>query len=172
MDANFSTVFPDGVTVGCADELRVGVHDGSSEVDNLPAMRWICSRFGLDPRRNKSNANRSGSDMLEQRLCVSLVDGENFNVAFWIRQTPAWEKLLTTRQQTAVRTSQALAGYSLGEIIEMSDAVLGGCSSVFTPNQLRKALRDYNQNFDNGVNLGRFRLPGCESSMSLRRRLR
>ena len=66
-----------------------------------------------------------------------------------------------------IRTSQALAGYSLGEIIEMSDAVLGGCSSVFTPNQLRKALRDFNQNFDNGVNLGRFRLPGCESSMSL-----
>ena len=30
-----------------------------------------------------------------------------------------------------IRTSQALAGYSLGEIIEMSDAVLGGCSSVF-----------------------------------------
>ena len=37
---------------------------------------------------------------------------------------------------------------------------------MFTPNQLRKALRDYNK-FDNGVNLGRFRLPGCESSMSL-----
>ena len=60
-----------------------------------------------------------------------------------------------------------LEGYSVAEIIAIGDDVLGGCSSAFTPNQVRKALRTYNRNFDNGVNLGLFDLPGCANSLSL-----
>ncbi len=163
LDANFSSVFPNGVKVGCADGYEL-VFTSAAAVDNyLPctggAQDLVLTHGGANPTEAAQDPTCWDNAFVSHLLTAKI------NVAFDLADPNMGASDYAATD--LIRTSQALAGYSLGEIIEMSDAVLGGCSSVFTPNQLRKALRDYNQNFDNGVNLGRFRLPGCESSMSL-----
>ena len=163
LDANFSTVFPNGVTVGCADGYEL-VFTTAAAVDiYLPctgsADDLVLTHGGANPTQAAQDPTCWDNAFVSHLLTAKI------NVAFDLADPNMGAADYAATD--LIRTSQALAGYSLGEIIEMSDAVLGGCSSVFTPRELRKALRDYNQNFDNGVNLGRFRLPGCESSMSL-----
>ena len=163
LDANFASVFPAGVKVGCSDGYELTFTSAEAVDTYLPctggAQDLVLTHGGTNPTEAAVDPtcwdNAFVSHLLTAKINVAF---DAADAAYSASDFPA---------TGLIRTSGALSGFTLGEIIALSDEVLGGCSSEFTPNQLRKALRDYNQNFDNGVNLGRFQLPGCDNSVTL-----
>ena len=163
LDANFATVFPNGVTVGCGEGYELNFTTADAVDTYLPctggAQDLVLTYGGTNPTEAAVDPtcwdNAFVSHLLTAKINVAF---DAANAAYSASDFPV---------TGLIRTSGPLAGYSLGEIIALGDQVLGGCSSEFTPNQLRKALRDYNRNFDNGVNLGRYQLPGCDNSVTL-----
>ena len=163
LDANFASVFPTGVSVGCADGYELLFTSAAAVDTYLPctggAQGLVLTSGGIDPNAAAPDPSCWNNAFVSHLLTAKI------NAAFDAAD-PAYSAS-DFPVTGLIRTSGALAGYSLGEIIAMGDAVIGGCSTEFTPNQLRGALRDFNQNFDNGVNLGRFQLPGCDNSVTL-----
>ncbi|MCH1581613.1 MAG: T9SS type A sorting domain-containing protein [Flavobacteriales bacterium] len=162
LDNNFATVFPDGVTTGCASGYEL-VFTSADAVDTyLPctgsAQDLVLTHGGADP--NSSSDPSCWDNALVTHLLVAKL-----NVAFDAADANYSSSDILLSELT--RSAGPLAGYTVAEIIALGDEVLGDCSDEFTPNQMRKALRDLNQNFENGVDLARFYVPGCEASVSL-----
>ena len=159
LDANFAAVFPNGVSAGCDDGEKL-VFNSAAAVDYyLPctgsAQDLVLTHSGTNPTEAAEDPTCWNNAFVTHLIVAKL------NVGFDAAD-PAYSTSDVPMSQL-IRNSGALAGYTVAEIIAFGDEVIGGCSSDFTPNQLRKALRDLNQNFETGGDLGRFDLPFCDT---------
>ena len=163
LDANFGDVFPNGVTVGCADGFELLFTTADAVDTYLPcsgsAQDLVLTHGGTNPTVAAQDPTCWDNALVSHLLTAKI------NVAFDLANPDMGASEYPA--SALILNAQSLEGYSVAEIIAIGDDVLGGCSSAFTPNQVRKALRTYNRNFDNGVNLGLFDLPGCANSLSL-----
>ena len=163
LDANFGDVFPNGVTVGCVDGFELLFTTADAVDTYLPcsgsAQDLVLTHGGTNPTVAAQDPTCWDNALVSHLLTAKI------NVAFDLANPDMGASEYPA--SALILNEQSLEGYSVAEIIAIGDDVLGGCSSAFTPNQVRKALRTYNRNFDNGVNLGLFDLPGCANSLSL-----
>ena len=163
LDANFASVFPNGVTAGCGAGHEL-VFTSAAAVDTyLPctggAEDLVLTHGGTNPTQDAQDPtcwnNAFVSHLLTAKLNVGFdaADGNYSNDSF--------------RLADLIYNTGALSGYTVADIIAISDEVLGGCSSQFTPSQLRGALRNFNKNFEDGLDRGFLQYPGCDNSVSL-----
>ena len=162
LDANFASVFPNGVSAGCEGGEKL-VFSSAEAVDYyLPctgsAQDLVLTHSGTNPTEAAEDPTCWNNAFVTHLIVAKL------NVGFDAAD-PTYSTSDVPMSQL-IRNSGALSGYTMAEIIAFGDEVIGGCSSDFTPNQLRKALRDLNQNFENAGDLGRFDLPFCDAPAS------
>ena len=164
LDANFASVFPEGITTGCAGGNKL-VFTTADAVDEYLPCTGSAQALVLTASTHDPTAAAQDSTCFDNALVTHLMVAK-LNVAFDAADadfSASGEPI-----SSLIRTGGPLAGKSIAQIIALGDKVLGGCSTEYTANQMRAALRDFNRDFELGtVSLGKFRLPGCETSVSL-----
>ena len=148
MDANFDLVFPDGIVTGCGDDGYNLTFTSADAVDlYLPctgsAQDLILTMSTDDPDVNAEDPTCFNNALVSHLLTAKLNVGFDLNDSSFSASDVALEDLMPTEG--------ALAGVQIGDIIDIADSVLGGCSSEYTPQQLRVALRAFNRSFRFGT---------------------
>ena len=148
MDANFDLVFPDGIVTGCGEDGYNLTFTSADAVDlYLPctgsAQDLVLTMSTDDPDVNAEDPTCFNNALVSHLLTAKLNVGFDLNDSSFSASDVALEDLMPIEG--------ALAGVQIGDIIDIADSVLGGCSSEYTPQQLRVALRAFNRSFRFGT---------------------
>ncbi len=148
MDENFDLVFPDGILTGCGDDGYNLTFTSADAVDlYLPctgsAQDLVLTMSTDDPDVNAEDPTCFNNALVSHLLTAKLNIGFDLNDSSFSASDVALEDLMPIEG--------ALAGIQIGDIIDIADSVLGGCSSEYTPQQLRVALRAFNRSFRFGT---------------------
>ncbi len=148
LHANFDAAFPNGLTIGCTNTLILTSAQAITD--------WLPS--GTTP--SVLPAGNMTDDLSYDNVFAAQLVAATLNVGFDAYDdnfTPSAD-LLGNRYFT----TGTFAGWSLNEVIEEANNVIGGCSSNYSEADLNSALDVANNNYDNGTqNNGAL---GCESS--------
>ena len=159
MDTNFDLVFPDGIVTGCVDDGYHLTFTSADAVDvYLPctgsAQDLVLTMSTEDPDVDAEDPTCFNNALVSHLLTAKLNVGFDLFDPSFSASDVALEDLMPIQG--------ALAGVQIGDIIDIADSVLGGCSSEYTPQQLRVALRKFNRNFRFGtIDEGFIGFVGC-----------
>lgn len=148
-DANFAAAFPNGLTIGCNNTLTLT--SASAVEDFLPAG----GQPNVLPAGNLVNSNLSNS-FASHLVAITLSLGfdsydPNFGTSNYLAENLVFNTGLFT-------------GMTVGEVVTIANSVIGGCSSEYTPEQLKSGLALFNENYGNGTeDNGNFSCQGSEN---------
>ena len=142
LEANFASVFPSGVTVGCGSGYEIVFTSPEAIETYLPctgdAEDLVLSHSGPNPTAS-SDPSCWNNALVSQILTAKL--NAQFDAA--LAGFSASDMLLGD----LVATSGDFVGMTVNDIISIADDVVGACSNAYTPNQVRAALNDFNRNY-------------------------
>ena len=157
MDANFASIFPQGLEVGC-DDLSLLFTTADAVDTYLPctgdALDLVLTHGGQNPTEDAVDPTCWDNALVSHLLTAKL------NVAF--------DAALEDFSPSSIALGDLLVssgtfeGMSMNEVIQISDEVLGDCNNDYTPGQCRSSLRDFNRNYTpTGNDRGYLTVPGC-----------
>lgn len=137
-DAHFDAAFPDGLVIGCASGYSLTFTSSAAVRDYLPAGGGpaVLSSSATDPTSSRGVLS-------SQLLALTLSVG--FDVA-----DPNFSASNTALSSLTIK-SGTFQGMSVADFLQLGNAILGGCSSQYTPSQINEAATAINENFDNGT---------------------
>ncbi len=142
-DNNFNSAFPNGVTIGCTNKLKLTTSLAVEEF--LPSG----STANLLPAGILTNPGSSYKNVFAGQLtALSLSAGfDNYDPLF----SSAAEKLVDLRI-----SSGPLQGLTVAQLLLESNNLIGGCGSSYSITTLNEALTKANENFVDGKNTGTY----------------
>ena len=139
LHANFASAFPNGLTIGCGNRLLT-LTSPQAITDFLPSG----STPALLPVGTLTNPGGSYSNVLAGQLVAAML-----NVGFDATM-PNFSSANSPMSELVI--SQGLfTGSTLGELVNVANQIIGGCSFQYALADVNEALTLFNQNFDNGT---------------------
>ncbi|MGB1619282.1 MAG: T9SS type A sorting domain-containing protein, partial [Flavobacteriales bacterium] len=149
-DANFDNAFPTGVTIGCATGYTLTFTSSEAVAIFLPCggPPSVLSASATDPG---CVSNVLAGQLLTAKLSLGF---DAADPDFGSAPVPA---------TTLVIDQGAYEGYTIAEVVDLADAVLGGCD-VASASNLSDALALFNEGFIGGDSYtdGNLRIDDCE----------
>ena len=143
LDADFATVFPSGLTVGCGAGFKLDFTNAASVDNYLPctgsAQDLVLTHGGTNPTEEAIDPTCWNNALVSHLLTAKL------NVAFDAAD-PAFSPSDVALGDLVILQG-AFLGKTVNEVIEISDGVLGDCRGDYSPQQCRVALRAFNKNY-------------------------
>jgi hypothetical protein len=136
-DTHFDVAFPDGITLGC--DYTLTFESSAAVEDFLPSggtARALTEDY-VNPT-NYSNV------LAGQLLALTLSVGFDLADADFSQSSENLGDLIVN--------DGTFNGISLGEILEIGNQVLGGCSAEFSPSEVNAVLSAINENYVDGTN--------------------
>lgn len=148
-NANFPGAFPNGISIGCEDNLYV--FTSSLAVQNfLPAggQSSILEGTTINPTGVQ---NQLASQLLAATLSVGF---DNYDPNFGASSASLGN---------AIYNSGTFEGFTVNEVIAIANDILGGCSSAYSLQTVADALESLNSNYVDGTQDGGAFSCGSES---------
>jgi len=143
MHANFTRVFPNGITLGC-NERKIKFTTAQAVTNWLPAgtNNYELPEGTLTNPSNSTFNSNLVAQLLSVRLSVSF-DSADVNFASG-----------TNTLGDMYYLDAPFTGKTVKQIIEEANRLIGGCNSSYSRTQLQVALENINLNYDgSGVDL-------------------
>ncbi|MGB1073960.1 MAG: hypothetical protein ACPGYZ_07690, partial [Flavobacteriales bacterium] len=158
LDADFSTVFPDGLSVGCEDGYELNFTSADAIDTYLPctgsAQDLVLTHGGTNPTEAAEDPTCWDNALVSHLITAKL------NVGFDDADADFSDSEVAVGD--LVVQEGPFAGLPIREVIAISDGVLGDCRDDYTPQQCRVTLREFNKNYEDGnKNLGYMQIAGC-----------
>ena len=141
--ANFSSAFPNGIKVGCANGYSILLTSAQAVSDFLP-------QGGLPTylSQNYTDPNFQLSVLAGQVVALTLSVGfDSYDANFGNS---------TTLLGNLVITTGTFQGWTVSQLLNEANNILGACPSVYTASQINFALDAINNNFTDGTQSGSF----------------
>jgi hypothetical protein len=132
LKANFASLFPKGVSIGCNERLTY-----SSAEAALAVLPMAGAAAALQPD-NAHPANELAGELLSLTLTLRL---DEIVPDFSPQSQPLYDLQVATG---------AFEGWRVEEVVREANAVLGGCASNYTPAQMHDVVAEINQSFAQG----------------------
>lgn len=132
LDQKFSATFPEGLTLGCEKKLTF---------DSPEAVRGFLPSNGAGSVLTNSEDNpQPVNNGLAAEICaLSLSIGfDNLDDGF---------SLSPVRLRSLVIARGPFAGWSVRDLLNEANTVLGGCTSNYSAGQMEEVIRSVNENF-------------------------
>lgn len=144
--ANFAAAFPNGLTVGCTNTLT------------LTSSAAVCAFLpsGSTPRKlnlNFTDPTNYNNVLAGQVVALTLnTKFDAYDVNFGSSGTLLGNQIIV---------NGTFAGWSVKQLLDTANAVLGGCASQYSPSAINNAVSAINENYVDGKeNKGFLRCPG------------
>lgn len=143
LQANFASVFPTGLTVGCSSGYTLKLTSANAVMNFLPqgGTASALSASSIDP-------TTVNNVFAGQVVALSISVSFDQNIANFGASNNSLSGL--------VITSGDFAGWTVMQLLNEANRKLGGCTSVYSFAQLNAAVTSVNENFDNGTVVGSF----------------
>ncbi|MCZ4407272.1 T9SS type A sorting domain-containing protein [Cryomorphaceae bacterium 1068] len=152
-DAHFDDAFPDGITLGCD---YVAEFETSANVEAFLPSGGTARSLESD----LLNPTDYGNVLAGQLLALTLSVGFDANDADFSTSSILLGDLIVN--------SGTFEGYSVSEILEFGNQILGGCETDFSASQINSVLSSINENYvDGSSNSGVLDCPEEELSCAL-----
>ncbi|MES2622190.1 MAG: hypothetical protein V4615_15170, partial [Bacteroidota bacterium] len=149
--ANFSAAFPSGLTVGCTNTLT------------LTSAQAVCNFLPSGTRPKSLLSNLTDPSQGYQNVLAGQVVALTLNVMF--DQYDLNFGASTTPLADFVITTGTFAGWTVQQLLDEANRILGGCTSSYNASQINDAVSSVNENYVDGQVTGNF-LTCCGLSMS------
>jgi hypothetical protein len=140
LHANFAGAFPSGVVVGC---------DNTITLTSAQAVTDFLPNTGTPAALTQDYLNSGaapGNTLAGQVVALALNIGfDDYDADFGDASSSLSD---------AVITSGAFAGWTVGQVFEEAQKVLGGCDSEYDADEMNEVTTDINEAFDNGGDTG------------------
>ena len=143
LHSNFSSAFPGGLVIGCSSGYTITFTSAQALTDFLPqgGTAAVLTQSYTNPT---SSINVLAGQVATLALSVGFdANDPNFGAA-------------STLLSSCVIASGTFQGFTVGQLLDEANKILGGCSSAYTPGQVNAAVDAINSNFDNGTTIGSF----------------
>jgi hypothetical protein len=148
-DANFAAAFPNGLTIGCDNTLTLT--SSAAVEDFLPAG----GAPQVLPAGNLVDVNLSNGLASHLVAATLTLTFDAYDAGFSASDTFIGD---------LVYNNGIFVGMSVSEVIDIANAVIGGCSTEYSPSQLVEGLTTFNQNYVDGtIDNGNFSCQGTET---------
>jgi hypothetical protein len=153
LHANFATAFPSGLTIGCENTLVL--NSASAVTAFLPSG----STPSALPNGSLVNPGGTYNNVLAGQL-VALTISLQFDLTFpSFGTSDAWLGDL-------VIVSGDFQGYTVSQIVEIANEVIGGCNTSFSFSQINQVLSSINENYvDGSINNGFVECPALNETV-------
>lgn len=144
-DAHFDAAFPDGLTIGCVEGHQATFTSAKAIETFLPygGSPGILERDFVDP----SDATSAGV-FAGHLVAATLAAGfDGYDEAFGTSDTSLGD---------LVAKEGACQGMTVKQILAAANAVIGGCDSTRSPEQLKSCVAAINENFVDGRRAGNY----------------
>lgn len=137
VQSNFASAFPNGMMIGCASGYNITLTSAQAVTNFLPegGSPSVLPKSYINPI-TVNNVFAGQIAALTLSIMFDAYDLTYCNSAGAL--------------STLVVKTGTFQGWTVGQVLAESNKVLGGCFSVYTPNQLNEVLTNINENFDNG----------------------
>ena len=135
-DTHFDEAFPEGITLGCDFEI---FFQTSESVENFLPSGGPARAL----TENLINPTNYGNVLAGQLLALTLSVG--FDATYPYFSTPD-----VTLSELIV-TSGEFEGFTVSEILDVGNEVLGGCSTDYSPGAVNEVLSSINENYVDGT---------------------
>lgn len=146
LQSNFGTAFPNGLVVGCNNTITLTSAQAVAR----------CLPEGGPPRaltQNFIDPTNTGSVLSGQVIALGVSLGLDDAI-------PSYSSSVIALRDLQV-ASGPFAGFTVGDLYDLANEVLGGCNTTVSASQLNNAISSINQNFVDGNSAGSFLLaPG------------
>lgn len=151
-DANFATVFPTGVRLGCNPGFEASFTSSAAVRDFLPAggPAGVLTADLVDPLTTPAGV------FAAQLLAATL------NVGFDLADPAFGMDAVNLRDLRIVKPGSPCLNMIVQDVLDMANRVIGGCALAgdLMPSQLSDCLATINENFvDGATNLGHLATP-------------
>lgn len=136
--ANFNAAFPNGLTIGCNNKLRLT--SAQAIRDFLPSG----TTPAILPPGTMVNPGSAYNNVFAGQL-VALTISVGFDS--YISDFGSSDMSLGDLEVAG----GAFAGYTVNEILALGNAIIGGCSTQFSPSQVSSVIASINENFVDGT---------------------
>jgi hypothetical protein len=136
--ANFATCFPGGLTIGCTNTLTLT--SAQAVTDYLPAG----GGSSVLPAGNKVDPVGYKNQLAAQLVAASL------SVAFDACD-PNFGPAVGYSLGDAQLNTGIFSGWTVQQLIDEANSLIGGCGSTYSANQLKSALDMVNNNYVDGT---------------------
>lgn len=142
--SNFKRIFPQGISLGCNERLNYPTVD--------LAFAAMPSRGPALPLAPKADAPASDGNMLAgELLSLTLMSRLDEVILVFTPHSPPLKRLVVS--------TGAFEGWSVDEVIQEANIVLGGCTTNFSADQIYQVVREINLAFAAGGNNQFLRCP-------------
>lgn len=138
-DKHFAAAFPSGLVIGCTDGHTAHFTSAKAIENYIPAggTPGVLDKDYVDPLT--TSAGVLGGHLVAATLAV-VFDGYDPNFGS-----------SATSVKHLVATSGVCKGMTVKQILQVGNAVAGGCSTLATPSEITSCLDAFNNNFVDGV---------------------
>jgi hypothetical protein len=143
LHAHFSEVFPNGLTLGCSNTLVLT--SAQAVTDFLPSGSTPSSLSNGELMNPGGSYNNVFAGQVVA-LAISMAMDEH--ISDFGSSNLALADLLIVNGD--------FAGWSVGDVWQLANDILGGCNSQYTPSQLNAVISSINENFVDGTMNGGF----------------
>jgi hypothetical protein len=138
-DANFDSCFPNGLQVGCEPGYSLTFTSSNAIKNFLPS--------GGRPQALKKDAidpTNGGNVLAGQIVALTL------NVGFDLCDPDFGESNTALADLEVIDPESKCFGMTVQEVLDLANAILGGCSTALTPSQINECVSKINENFVDG----------------------
>ncbi len=146
---HFSTIYPNGVTIGCSSGFTLHFTSAQAITDFLP-------QSGVPVALSTSNVNPTGV----YSVFAGQVMTARLNVDFDAYNLPGFKTNMGTSISSLTFNNGIFTGKTVQFVLDEANKVLGGCTSTYSITQLNDALDVINENYENGQNNGNLNCNG------------
>jgi len=143
LHANFSSAFPDGLVVGC--NYNITLSSAQAVTNFLPqgGTAGSLTKNYWDPTNTPKSSNNPKNVLAGHIVALTL--STTFD---------AWDADFgesNTQLSNAVITTGDFEGWTVGQVLDEAEKVLGGCASNYTASQLTDVLTAINECYVDGI---------------------
>lgn len=143
LNSNFAGAFSNGLTVGCLSGYTLHLTSAQTIASFLPQGGTPAALT-----QNYTDPTSINNVLAGQLVALGITLGFDAAIPnFCASTTP----LISLKIATGT-----FAGWTVGQVYNEANKILGGCSSIYTASQITSALDSINNNFDNGTVVGTY----------------
>ncbi|OAA29151.1 hypothetical protein AT15_03945 [Kosmotoga arenicorallina S304] len=149
LHANFSTAFPEGLTIGVEGVGRyVRFTSAQAITDYLPAggTPATISTFYVNPATTDLS-----NELVTQMVALALNIGFDLYDPDFAPATSNLAGLVLGYPLSVPPSERYMEGMTVAEIMALANQILAGESTAYTPSQVTDVITIINENFDNGT---------------------
>lgn len=142
LHANFDDVFPNGLVVGC--NYTITLTSAQAITDWMPngGTAEALTKNYVDPNNINKDPNNPKNVLAMHIVALTL------SVNFDLLDEDFGES--NTNLINAVITTGTFQGWTVGEVLDEAEKVLGGCASNYSPTQMNEVISAINESYVDG----------------------